>query len=741
MTENDPKDTTSVDPIETKEAASTASSSSESSPATATAEASSETQTPTSSGEQGEREDEGGDDEGDDDGGDEADGSDASAGESATGEGEGGKKKRRRRRRKKKGALGLAGDGTEGAESPESGSAGGAGGGGGRRPPREQKQPNPHAPFARWFDGQGERKHAFSAGEIVAGMVTRVEDGAALVDLFGKAVAVVDVLEPREIEPIPEPVAPVAAEGGAEAPEGAEAAAEGDAVATDAAAPVEGAEAVAAPVEGEATTEVVQAQDALEAAPSATSAGDVAAVEAATIAEAEAATIAEAEDAVEEEDTSAHDAEAHPTVANASAAPPELGEVLRGRIASVSESGHVVLINRYIEKGAARERIREHQTNRRRVAGVVYGFNRGGFDVIVEGIRVFCPASAMALDPITDPVSFVGRKLEFTLPPSKGGRSIVVSRRTLLEREQRRLRRDVMKALEVGTRRPGRVTGIREYGVLVDIGEGLEGLVHLSELGWSRGTRPSDVGPVGTEVEVEVTKVIPISRKERFGKIGLSIRACQPDPWEQHKEILSEGHAQLAKVTRTAEFGAFLELAPGLEGMLHISELGGRDLKHANQVLKEGESLAVLVERVDRQNRRISLSKLSPAEAEQLANGSFASGSSKAPKPGSTVNVVIEKVEHHGLIVQVVGVPGRRGRGYLSNRDMGELSGDKRQRLAPGGTLEVKIVGTDRDGSLKCSVKAKQIDEERNAVRDYKRESARQGFGTFGDLLRQKLQR
>lgn len=677
MTENDTKDETSIataqSPSETTEAAPTPAEAASTAPVESDADA----------GEGDEGEDEGEGDEG------------AEAG--AEGAEEGGKKKRRRRRRKKKGAQ-AAGEGTE----------------------RPKHEPNPNAPFARWFDGQGERKHAFATGEIVAGMVTRVEDGAALVDLFGKATAIVDVLEPREIEPIPEPVV------AAPATEGAEGAV--------AAATEEGAPAAEAPAELVAETAPV----AVEATAAETSAGEVAAVEEQA---AEAAVLAEAEQAVDEDDDTAHEAAATPSVENASAEPPEVGTIFKGRIGSVSESGHVVLINRYIDKAKAKERIRAHQAERRRVQGVVYGFNRGGFDVIVEGVRVFCPASAMTLEPVEDPTTLVGRKFEFTLPPSKGGRSIVVSRRTLLEREQRRLRRDKMKALEVGTKLKGRITGHREYGVLVDIGDGLEGLVHLSELGWGRGIRPADAGPVGTEVEVQVTKVVPISRKERFGKIGLSLRACQPDPWDQHADLLQEGHAQLAKVTRTAEFGAFLELAPGLDGMLHISELGGRDLKHAGQVLKEGDTLPVMIERVDRNARRVSLSKLSPNEAEALASGTWAGSAGKAPKPGTLVNVVVEKVEHHGIIVQVEGVPGRRGRGYLGNRDLGEYGGEKRKLVVPGFKLEAKIVGTDRDGGLKLSVRAKQIDEERNAVRDYKRESARQGFGTFGDLLRAKLQK
>jgi small subunit ribosomal protein S1 len=104
------------------------------------------------------------------------------------------------------------------------------------------------------------------------------------------------------------------------------------------------------------------------------------------------------------------------------------------------------------------------------------------------------------------------------------------------------------------------------------------------------------------------------------------------------------------------------------------------------------------------------------------------------------VTVVVEKADHHGLFVQVKGVLGKRGRGYLPNRELGSKDGsDKRKAFAVGSELEVKIVGTDRDGSLRCSIKGKEIDDERKAVRDYRKESARQGFGTFGDLLRAKL--
>src|SRR5690606_92430 len=135
---------------------------------------------------------------------------------------------------------------------------------------------------------------------------------------------------------------------------------------------------------------------------------------------------------------------------------------------------------------------------------------------------------------------------------------------------------------------------------------------------------------------------------------------------------------------------------------------------------------------------RISLSKLSPAEAEKLKSGELEAGSIKRPpKQGDHITVVVDRTEHHGVHVQVEGVIGKRGRGYISNRDLG--SGDAKKSLVPGAKLDVKVVGVDRDGGLKCSIRAKEVDEERKAVKDYRRESSRQGFGTLADLLREKL--
>jgi small subunit ribosomal protein S1 len=609
-------------------------------------------------------------DDGDSDG-DSAEGDAASGGEP--------KKKRKRKRKKKKPAAAA-----EGAA---------------------EKRPQA---FTHLFEGQA-RAHAFRAGEVVAGIVERVEHGVIVVNLFGKATAFADELEPREI-PVIE-VAPVAVE-----------------------APHDDAEAVAAE-EALAAEEAVAAHEAAQAEEDAavgspSSSGEV---EAASAEDAQAASHDEAEE--EEPEELAPDEEAPPPE------PPAIGSIFRGRVGAVAESGHVVLVNRLIDVPAAKARIAAARETKKRVRGVVYGFNRGGFDVLVEGIRTFCPAGGMSLGPVGDPNEHVGQKLEFTLPPMKGsGKSIIVGRRGILERELRKAAKQRLKDLKVGERITGAVTQVRDYGLLVELGDGLEGLVHQSEVSWSRTARPFDVAKVGDVVEVEVLRVQQATRKDRTGRVSLSMRKCQPDPWSAHADALKPGAVHKGTVTRTAEFGAFILIAPEIEGLLHISELGDRNIKHAGEVLNVGETIDVLVERVDREARRVSLSRLSASDVEAIAKGEFDPATApKSLKPGNHVTVVVERVEQHGVLAQVKGAIGRRGRAYLPNRELSAEGADRKKAYAIGKELTVKIIGIDRDGALKCSVKGMLVDEERRAVRDYRKEAAKAGFGTFGDLLRAKI--
>jgi small subunit ribosomal protein S1 len=654
-----------------------------------------------------------------DDAGAEGEGEHTAAGDDASPAGEGKKKRRRKRRRKGAGAT------ANGEASP-------AGEGGGEQRPR--KRDGAVAPLARFFSGANAgKRHGFAVGEVVAGRVKEIADGVITVDLFGKALAFVDEHEPREVPvaPMPEPEP----ETSPEAPAAAEAAPE--AAATEAAAPVEGAEA--AHVAAEASTPV-------DAEASEASSGEVSAA-----GEVEAHVHEDEHDEPEEHE------EGHggprgpmttlPVVPEELGRPeaPALGSVFRGRVGVTSESGHIALVNRLVDRGAIVAELEQARVNRRRVEGMVFGFNRGGFDVLVAGMRAFCPASAMSLMEIEDPNELVGKKLEFLLPAAQPvGSDIIVSRRSILERQQRKAAREMLKGLTPGQNFTGIVHSVREFGLIVDIG-GIEGLVHQSELSWAHGVRPQDVAKPGDTVQVQVLRIGAEGgrdqgpqRRDRMTRVGLSIKALLPDPWDAHNDVLHEGGVQKGKVTRTTDFGAFIELAPEIEGLLHITELG-RDLKHASAVVNEGDEIYVVVERVDRRARRIALSKLSSQEVADFEAGAL-EGGTKAVRPGSRITVKVERVEPRGLLVRVQGAVGRRARGYVPRTEMGEAgSGDMRKRFPQGSSLEVKVVGIDRDGGLRCSPKALQVDDERKAIKDYRREAAQQGFGTFGDLLRAKL--
>ncbi len=670
--------------------------------------------------------------------------------------GEPGKRKRRRRRRKKGPNTQAGPEGAEGAQGVEAHAHAGP-----ERPPRHEKhaKEGPAGIYARFFEGPGGgKRHAFTAGEIVAGRVSVHREGAFAVDLFGKATAFVDIFEPRAVPAIPDPspereVAPPEAAAGEAAasslggpPTSAVEVAGESAVVEVAADPsvVEVAAGTGSSLSVEPPEpERVQAVAEL-ASFSMITEGPVAEINVEATSVASTGQAASAGEVSSEphtgEEVHAEAEHAEPEPEPEAPPPPGLGEIFRGRIGFVAESGHVVIVNRIVDGPAATKRLEAAREARRRVRGVVFGFNRGGFDVMIEGIRVFCPASGMSLAPLDNPDEVLGQRLEFTLPPTKAGtHGFVVSRRGILERQQRKAAKQLFKSLQPGQRLKGVVTHVRDFGVFVDLG-GIEGLVHQSELSFNRAIRPADAVKSGDEVEVRVLRVGEGPTRRDRERVSLSIKALLEDPWAQHADLLEPGSVHTGKVTGTTDFGAFVELAENIEGLLHISELG-RELKHANQALQEGQEVRVVVERVDRKLRRISLSRLSAAEEKAMAAGEAEGKSDKPPKLGAHVTVTVEKVEPMGLIVQFPGVFGRRGRGFIPNAEMGTERGtDHRKGFAPGTQIPVKVVALDRDGGLRCSRKLRLVEEEKRAVQDYRREAARQGLGTFGDLLRAKLE-
>ena len=238
---------------------------------------------------------------------------------------------------------------------------------------------------------------------------------------------------------------------------------------------------------------------------------------------------------------------------------------------------------------------------------------KGGYEVkLPGGVRAFCPFSQLGLRRQDNPQEALGQTLPFKITEFRDkGRSIVVSHRAILEEERRRQRETLRRTLREGMVVKGTVTGLREFGAFVDIG-GLEGLLPVSEAGWGRTGDISQMLRVGQEVEVAVKGLD--WEKDRF---TFSLRATLADPWDKVGTVYTRGSTHTGTVARLAQFGAFVTLEEGVDGLLHISKIGeGRRINHPREVLKEGQKLAVTIEEIDPAKRRISLA-LASLKAEE----------------------------------------------------------------------------------------------------------------------------
>ena len=246
------------------------------------------------------------------------------------------------------------------------------------------------------------------------------------------------------------------------------------------------------------------------------------------------------------------------------------------------------------------------------VEGVVEKENKGGFEIKLAGsVRAFCPYSQMDLRRIEDPESWIGRSLSFVITQyEESGRNIVVSHRRLLEAEQLSKKEELQKNLKVGDVVSGCVTSIRDFGAFVDIG-GLEGLLPVSEIGWGHVEDIHAHLEVGREVEVSVLKLD--WENDRF---SFSLKQTLPDPWSQAVKKFPEGSFHTGKVARLTNFGAFVTLSEGIDGLIHISALaGGRRINHPREVIGEGQVIEVRIDKVDPEQKRISLILAEAAKA------------------------------------------------------------------------------------------------------------------------------
>jgi small subunit ribosomal protein S1 len=288
----------------------------------------------------------------------------------------------------------------------------------------------------------------------------------------------------------------------------------------------------------------------------------------------------------------------------------EVGDAVEGIVASVADDV-IVLRVRSGRGPAAPAELQQAHTHGLPVDGTVQAVVKGGVEVSVSGVRAFCPISQLDARYVEDPASFVGQHLSFRITrfdEGHGKPNIVLSRRVLLEEEAQARAAAARAAIAVGKVVRGTVTSLANYGAFVDLG-GIEGLLHVSELGHGRVGHPSDVLTVGQEVEVQIQKIDKPGAKGRE-RISLSRRALTQDPWQEEAKRLTAGTRRSGRVARLETFGAFIELAPGVDGLLHLSELSsakGRELRHPREALQIGQTVEVEVRELDAARRRISL--------------------------------------------------------------------------------------------------------------------------------------
>ncbi len=284
--------------------------------------------------------------------------------------------------------------------------------------------------------------------------------------------------------------------------------------------------------------------------------------------------------------------------------------------ATVMSTTGGVTLSRKLQRGAATARqLEDAFRSGLPVEGKVERAIKAGIEVSIARQRAFCPMSQIDTIRTENAEVHVGRVYTFKIIEyAEGGRKFVVSRRAVLEEEQKARAAEVRKAIAPGAVMNGRVVSVREFGAFVDLGGGVQGLLHISEMGWARVSDPSQVVTPGQEIQVMVLRV-----DEKTQQIALGLRQLTADPWSSVQTSFAPGTRVTGKVERHEKFGVFVTLAPGITGLVPLSESGipmGQDVKKA---LPIGRDLDVIVLEVDGATRRIRLSVKAVGAAQEAA--------------------------------------------------------------------------------------------------------------------------
>ena len=408
----------------------------------------------------------------------------------------------------------------------------------------------------------------------------------------------------------------------------------------------------------------------------------------------------------------------------------------------VTTGGGIMLSCRGVRNAATQRELENAFQAGLAVEGKVESAIKGGYQVRMARERAFCPLSQIDIVRTADPAVHVGKTYTFRIVEYRdGGKSIVVSRRKLLEEEQQASAAAVRKSIVPDAVLPGRVASVLDFGAFVDLGGGIQGLLHVSEMSWSRATTPGAVVAVGDQIMVKVLRV-----DESTGKISLGLKQLQDDPWSTVGAQYKVGDVRSGRVTRVAEFGAFVELAPGIEGLAHLSTFAptGRAGDWARAV-PVGMTAPFEILSVDVAQKRIGVAMVEEGSSRAAGADGAAGAAGAAPRqdalaPGTIVTGKVERHERFGVFVFLS--PGRTGLMPLSETGL-DRDADLRKAFPVGSDVEVAVVEADAAGRrIRLSKKAVAHQREQAELREYAaRPDATPAapLGSLADKLRDAL--
>lgn len=366
--------------------------------------------------------------------------------------------------------------------------------------------------------------------------------------------------------------------------------------------------------------------------------------------------------------------------------PFQAGDVLTLYVVSLNESE--IILSKAISGAGKVALLEDAVQNQTPVEGKVTGVIKGGFSVDILGKRAFCPVSQMDVNYVETPEDFVGQTLRFLVTRyEENGRNIVISRRSLLNEEIKAARQAFFADVSQGDTLQGKVIRLMPFGAFIELAPGVEGMAHISELSWSRVEKPDEVVKPGDTVLVKLLSITPQDGQD-LPKISLSLKQTATDPWESVDAAFKPGDQVSGKVMRITNFGAFVEIAPGVDGLVHISEMSHtRRVTRPEEVVEKGQDVQVVIKSIDMDAKRVSLSI-------KDALGDPWTGISVRYKPGDIMEGRLEKRETFGLFIGLEpGVTGLMPVSVLRNAADAKLY----DALKPGDAVQVLVQQVDEE--------------------------------------------